>query len=64
MERVSSQLRGFAGPVQPGPYRLYLASRILRKEHVLFPEAVRCFCGDLLQIDGRKVRAPEPDETR
>jgi len=41
-----------------------LASRILSKEHVLFPEAVRCFCGDLLQIDGRKVLAPEPYETR
>jgi len=32
-----------------------LASRILEKEHIIFPEAVKLFCEDRLLIKGRKV---------
>lgn len=33
-----------------------LAERILEQEHIAFPEAVRLFCEDRLEIVGRKVR--------
>ena len=33
-----------------------LAERILEQEHIVFPEAVRLFCEDRLEITGRKVR--------
>ena len=33
-----------------------LAERILGEEHIAFPEAVRLFCEDRLEIVGRKVR--------
>lgn len=33
-----------------------LAERILEQEHIAFPEAVRLFCEDRLEITGRKVR--------
>jgi phosphoribosylglycinamide formyltransferase-1 len=33
-----------------------LADRILEQEHVLFPEAIRLFCEDRLEIVGRNVR--------
>jgi len=33
-----------------------LADRILEQEHVAFPEAIRLFCEDRLEIAGRKVR--------
>ena len=33
-----------------------LADRILEREHECFPEAIRLFCEDRLEIAGRKVR--------
>jgi phosphoribosylglycinamide formyltransferase-1 len=33
-----------------------LAERILAQEHIAFPEAIRLFCEDRLEIAGRKVR--------
>ena len=33
-----------------------LAERILEQEHIAFPEAIRLFCEDRLEIAGRKVR--------
>jgi len=33
-----------------------LAERILEQEHIAFPEAIRLFCEDKLEIVGRKVR--------
>jgi phosphoribosylglycinamide formyltransferase-1 len=33
-----------------------LADRILEQEHIAFPEAIRLFCEDRLEIMGRKVR--------
>lgn len=33
-----------------------LAERILEQEHIAFPEAVRLFCEDRLEIVGRRVR--------
>lgn len=33
-----------------------LADRILEQEHIAFPEAIRLFCEDRLEIVGRKVR--------
>jgi phosphoribosylglycinamide formyltransferase-1 len=33
-----------------------LAERILEQEHIAFPEAIRLFCEDRLEIVGRKVR--------
>jgi phosphoribosylglycinamide formyltransferase-1 len=33
-----------------------LSQRILEQEHRVFPEAVRLFCEDRLQVEGRKVR--------
>lgn len=33
-----------------------LADRILEQEHIAFPEAIRLFCEDRLEIAGRKVR--------
>jgi phosphoribosylglycinamide formyltransferase-1 len=33
-----------------------LADRILEKEHICYPEAIRLFCEDRLEIVGRKVR--------
>ncbi len=33
-----------------------LATRILEKEHQLYPHALRLFCQDRLQVEGRRVR--------
>ncbi len=33
-----------------------LAERILEQEHIAFPDAVRLFCEDRLEISGRRVR--------
>ena len=33
-----------------------LADRILEKEHVCYPEAIRLFCEDRLEVTGRRVR--------
>lgn len=44
-----------AVPVLPGDSADDLAERILREEHRLYPEAVRLFCANRLQIEGRQV---------
>ena len=33
-----------------------LADRILQKEHIIFPEAVKLFCENRLEINGRRVK--------
>jgi phosphoribosylglycinamide formyltransferase-1 len=38
-----------------------LAERILQHEHECFPEAIRLFCEDRLEIVGRQVRIRSPD---
>lgn len=43
-------------PVLDGDDENTLADRILEQEHVAFPEAVRLFCEDRLEIAGRTVR--------
>lgn len=43
-------------PVLDGDDEDTLADRILEQEHVAFPEAVRLFCEDRLEIAGRTVR--------
>lgn len=43
-------------PVLEGDDDEILAERILEQEHIAFPEAVRLFCEDRLEITGRKVR--------
>jgi phosphoribosylglycinamide formyltransferase-1 len=32
-----------------------LAARILKEEHIAYPEAVRLYCAGLLGIEGRRV---------
>ncbi|WP_321506868.1 phosphoribosylglycinamide formyltransferase [uncultured Methanoregula sp.] len=43
-------------PVLDGDDEDSLAERILEQEHIAFPEAIRLFCEDRLEIVGRKVR--------
>jgi phosphoribosylglycinamide formyltransferase-1 len=43
-------------PVQDDDDEECLADRILEREHECFPEAIRLFCEDRLEIVGRKVR--------
>lgn len=43
-------------PVLDGDDADTLADRILEQEHIAFPEAIRLFCEDRLEIVGRKVR--------
>ncbi|MGA2122539.1 MAG: phosphoribosylglycinamide formyltransferase [Methanoregula sp.] len=43
-------------PVQDDDDEESLADRILEREHECFPEAIRLFCEDRLEIVGRKVR--------
>ena len=45
-----------AVPVMDGDDEDSLADRILQHEHECFPEAIRLFCEDRLEIVGRKVR--------
>ena len=42
-------------PVKAGDTEQTLADRILEKEHIIYPEAVRLFCEDRLEVKGRKV---------
>ncbi|MFA4877751.1 MAG: phosphoribosylglycinamide formyltransferase [Methanoregula sp.] len=42
-------------PVLEGDDEDSLAERILEQEHIAFPEAIRLFCEDRLEIAGRKV---------
>jgi phosphoribosylglycinamide formyltransferase-1 len=42
--------------VQEGEDEDSLAERILKHEHVCFPEAIKLFCEERLEIDGRTVR--------
>jgi phosphoribosylglycinamide formyltransferase-1 len=43
-------------PVLEGDDEDTLADRILKQEHIAFPEAVRLFCEDRLVVEGRVVR--------
>lgn len=43
-------------PVLPDDDEDALATRILRCEHKIYPEAVRLFCDGRLRIEGRKVK--------
>lgn len=43
-------------PVLEGDDEETLAERILEQEHIAFPEAIRLFCEDRLEITGRMVR--------
>lgn len=45
-----------AVPVLPGDDEAALAARVLAKEHVIYPRAVRWFVEDALQVDGLQVR--------
>jgi phosphoribosylglycinamide formyltransferase-1 len=52
-------------PVQDDETPETLAARILEREHVIYPEAVRLFAAGRLQVEGRRVRVlPEPVATR
>ena len=43
-------------PVLPGDSEETLAARVLAREHVLYPRAVRWFVDDLLRVEGTAVR--------
>jgi phosphoribosylglycinamide formyltransferase-1 len=43
-------------PVLPGDSEETLAARVLAREHVLYPRAVRWLVDDLLRVDGATVR--------
>ncbi|MBS0442872.1 MAG: phosphoribosylglycinamide formyltransferase [Proteobacteria bacterium] len=43
-------------PVLPGDSEETLAARVLAREHVLYPRAVRWFVDDLLRVEGSVVR--------
>lgn len=43
-------------PVLPGDTETTLAARVLAREHLLYPRALRWLVEDLLQVDGRSVR--------
>ncbi len=43
-------------PVLPGDTEETLAARVLAREHVLYPRAVRWLVDDLLRVDGATVR--------
>src|SRR5262249_6729796 len=45
-----------AVPVEPDDTPASLAERILKEEHRIYPEAVRLFFQDRLQVEGRRVR--------
>ena len=47
-------------PVLDGDTGESLASRILKKEHEIYPRAVKLFCSGRLEIDGRRVRVKAP----
>jgi phosphoribosylglycinamide formyltransferase-1 len=47
--------------VQEGDDEDSLADRILQHEHECFPEAIRMFCEDRLEIVGRRVIVRSPD---
>lgn len=42
-------------PVQPEDGEEELSARILEKEHVIYPEAIRLFAGSRLRVEGRRV---------
>ena len=44
-----------AVPVMDGDDEESLSARILKKEHQLYPEAVRMFCEGKIKIEGRRV---------
>ena len=43
-------------PVLPGDSEETLAARVLAREHVLYPRAVRWLVDDLLRVEGASVR--------
>lgn len=45
-----------AVPISPGDDERSLASRILRQEHRIYPQAVKLFVEGRLRMDGRRVR--------
>jgi phosphoribosylglycinamide formyltransferase-1 len=45
-----------AVPVRPGDDEASLAARVLQAEHVIYPQAVRWFVEDRLEVDGLRVR--------
>lgn len=48
-------------PVMDDEDEDHLADRILEREHIAFPEAIRLFCEDRLEIVGRKVRVQKKE---
>lgn len=44
-----------AVPVKDGDTEQTLSDRILEKEHIIYPEAVRLFCDNKLSVKGRRV---------
>lgn len=51
-------------PVQPDDTPETLAERVLPVEHQLYPQALRLFAEDRVEIEGRRVRIAEPDDMR
>ncbi|MGV3653759.1 MAG: phosphoribosylglycinamide formyltransferase [Noviherbaspirillum sp.] len=49
-----------AVPVEAGDTESSLAERVLAQEHIIYPEAVRCFVEDRLAIDNGLVRVAPP----
>ncbi len=43
-------------PVLPGDTEQTLSERVLEREHVLYPRALRWLVDDLLEVEGRQVR--------
>lgn len=43
-------------PVLPGDTERTLSERVLEREHVLYPRALRWLVDDLLEVEGRQVR--------
>jgi len=48
--------------VRDGDSAETLAGRILEREHLLYPEAVRCWAEGRLAVDGRTVRILPPHD--
>jgi len=52
-----------AVPVREGDTEETLAERILKEEHLIYPEAVRLFSRGLLKIEGRRVKILKETES-
>ena len=53
---VAPSFSSTVSPVLEGDDEDSLAERILKHEHECFPEAIKLFCEDRLEIVGRTVR--------